>query len=123
MENKKLLPISIIILAVSILVSSVLIVNSFPKTENKKSMPLEDKKVLTLSQAAEYMNMTEKEILEIIRVEQTQLEKAHVFTGRMFPYFAIDNKKYFYKNELEEWVKEASINRREYDTKQGWIKK
>lgn len=123
MENKKLLPISIILLAGSIVFSSFWIGNSLGKAESKKSIPVEEKKVLTLPQAADYMNMSEKEIIEIIGLEQMHLAKYKSYTGRMFPYFTIDNKKYFFKSELDEWVKDVSINQREYSSKEGLIKK
>jgi hypothetical protein len=123
LENKKLLPISIILLAGSIVFSSFWIGNSLGKAESKKSTPVDEKKVLTLPLAAEYMNMTEKEITGIIGLEQMHLAKYKSFTGRMLPYFEIDDKKYFFKNELDEWVKDVSINQREYSTKEGLIKK
>ncbi len=123
MENKKLLPISIIILAMSLVFSSIWMGNSLKKTANLKNTVSSDKKVLTLPQVAEYLNMTEDEVLGIIQVEKMSLEKAHIFSWRMFPYFAVDNKQYFDKNEIDEWVKEVSISRREYNTKEGWIKK
>lgn len=37
----------------------------------------------------------------------------------MFPYFIINNNQYFYKDEIDEWLKEASNYHREYNTKSG----
>jgi hypothetical protein len=123
LENKKLFSISIIILAASIIFGSVWIGNSLEKAALlEKSVPTAvESKVLNLKQAAEYLNMSEEDILGIIRVEKTILENTHMFSGRMFPYFKVNDKQYFDKNQMDEWLKEASINRREYNTAKGWI--
>jgi hypothetical protein len=122
-ENKKLLPISIIILSVSLAFSSIWLGYSLKKPAILKNTVSLDRKVLTLSQAAEYLNMTDAEVLGIIKIEKMSLDAAHSFSGKMFPYFSVDNKQYFDKNEIDEWAKEASISQREYNTKEGWIKK
>ena len=80
-----------------------------------------DDKVLNLSQTAKYLDMTEQEIEGIIQTEKDILRKTGSFTGKMFPYFAINNKRFFYKNEIDEWLKEVSSNRREYNTTYGWV--
>ena len=80
-----------------------------------------DNMVLDLTQVANYLKMTEEEITGIIQTEKNKLEETGSFYGRMFPYFVVNNNKYFYKDEVNEWLKEVSSNRREYDTKSGWI--
>lgn len=80
-----------------------------------------DNQVLNLSQTAKYLNMTEDEVQGIIQTEKASMEKIGSFSGKMFPYFTINNKKYFYKNEIDEWLKEVSSTRREYNTTEGWI--
>ena len=34
----------------------------------------------------------------------------------MFPYFTVNEKQYFSKVAIDEWLKEASNEHREYDT-------
>ncbi|MFL0269345.1 hypothetical protein ACJDUH_14750 [Clostridium sp. WILCCON 0202] len=82
---------------------------------------LTDSKALTLSQVAAYLNMTEEEVRAIIQTEKKKLDETHSFDGKMFPYFTINNKQYFYKDEIDEWLKEVSSNHRQYDTTKGWI--
>lgn len=125
MDNKKLFSISIIILAMSIILGSIWIGYSLEKTAGLHaaiSTPtITAGKVLTLSQAAEYMNMTEDEVSGIIQTEKKKLEETHSFDGKMFPYFTINNKQYFYQDALDEWLSEVSMLHRQYDTKEGWI--
>lgn len=35
--------------------------------------------------------------------------------------FKVNNKQYFYKDELDEWLKDVTNNHRQYDTVKGWI--
>lgn len=125
MENKKLLPISIIILAVSIIFSCLWIGYSIEKAVNlQASIPASTSaysKVLTLTQAAKYLNMTEDEVLAIIQTEKKKLDETHSFEGKMFPYFIIDTKQYFYEDEIDEWLKEVSSFHRQYNTTEGWV--
>ena len=123
MENKKLLPISIIILAMSVVFGSIWIGHSIEKSVSlQASISIStNSKTLSLSQVAEYLNMNEEEVSAIIQTEQKKLDETHSFDGKMFPYFTINNKQYFYKDEIDEWLKEVSSNRTQYDTTKGWI--
>lgn len=123
METKKLLTVSIIILAMSVILGSIWIGHSLEKNVSLQTSnsTLTESKTLTLSQVAEYLNMTEEEVRGIIQTEKKMLDTTHTFEGKMFPYFTIDNKQYFYKNEIDEWLKEVSSRRREYNTKEGWV--
>lgn len=109
----------------SIILGSIWIGNSLEKNYTlQTSIPTitsTDNKTLTLPQVAEYLNMTEEEVRGIIQTEKKQLDETHTFQGKMFPYFTINNKQYFYKNEIDEWLKEVSSNRREYNTTKGWV--
>ena len=123
MENKKLFPISIIILAMSVVFGSIWIGHSIEKSVSlQASISIStNSKTLSLSQVAEYLNMNEEEVSAIIQTEQKKLDETHSFDGKMFPYFTINNKQYFYKDEIDEWLKEVSSNRTQYDTTKGWI--
>jgi hypothetical protein len=127
LQNTKLLSISIIILAMSVIFGSIWIGHSLEKTVSlQASISTQtsistDSKTLTLSQVAEYLNMTEEEVRAIIQTEKKKLDETHSFEGKMFPYFTINNKQYFYKDEIDEWLKEVSSHRTQYDTTKGWI--
>lgn len=125
MENKKFLPISIIILAMSVVFGSIWIGHSIEKNVSLQASISTsistDSKTLTLSQVSEYLNMKEEEVSAIIQTEKKKLDETHRFEGKMFPYFTINNKQYFYKDEIDEWLKEVSSRRTQYDTIKGWI--
>lgn len=125
MENKKFLPISIIILAMSVVFGSIWIGHSIEKNVSLQASISTsistDGKTLTLSQVSEYLNMKEEEVSAIIQTEKKKLDETHRFEGKMFPYFTINNKQYFYKDEIDEWLKEVSSRRTQYDTIKGWI--
>jgi uncharacterized membrane protein len=118
LENKKLLTISIITLAMSVVFGSIWIGHSIVKSVSLQAPTSisTDSKTLTLSQVAEYLNMKEEEVSGIIQIEKKALDETHSFVGMMFPYFIINNKQYFYKDEIDEWLKEVSSNRTQYDT-------
>ncbi len=67
------------------------------------------------------MNMTEEEVRGIIDTEKSILEKTSSFSGKMFPYFTVDGKTFFYKKAIDEWLEEASAEQRDYNTKEEWI--
>ena len=120
MENKKLLPISIIALAMSIVFGSIWIGHSIEKlaaihTPMSPSTSTEHI-ALTLTQVAEYLNMTEEEVQLIINWEET----ASVNEGKL-PYVTINNKQYFHKDEIDEWLKEVTSSHRQFDNTRGWV--
>lgn len=65
--------------------------------------------------------MTEEEVQDIIQTEKKMLDESGFFNGKRFPYFTINNKQYFYKSEIDEWLKEISSYHRRYDTTKGWV--
>lgn len=40
----------------------------------------------------------------------------------MFPYFKVDDEYYFSKTQLDEWIKEATIEQVEYNTAEVWMR-
>jgi len=123
MNTKNLLTtIAIIFLGISIIISGYFIGNGIKALaeEDTRAETLDDK-VLNLSDVALYLNMSEEEVKSIILMEKNELEKTGSFYGKRFPYFTINNKQYFYKDEIDEWLKEVSSTHREYNTYEGWI--
>lgn len=122
MDDKKLLPVSIIILAISVVIASIWVGQSLKSFKGLQTTSTTIHSItLNLSQVAEYLNMSEAEVRGIIKTEKNMLNKSGVFHGKSFPYFVINKKQYFIKSEIDEWLKEVSIYHTEYDTKSGWI--
>ncbi|GFZ30349.1 hypothetical protein CSC2_08750 [Clostridium zeae] len=119
MENKKVLSISIILLSLSIVFGSIFVGYSLSKSAKPQisTSPSIESNVLNLSQAAKYLDMPEAELQGIINTEKAALDQSKIFTRMMFPYFTVNDKKYFYKNEIDEWLKDVSKTHRQYDTK------
>lgn len=95
--------------------------NEFLNVEGNNSNTIEYKKVLDLTDAAEYLNMTESEVKSIIRIESKILSETHNFSGVRLSYFQIDKKYYFCKEELDRWIVDAVVDKREYGTEQGYM--
>ena len=115
-KNRFLISTAIFIIGASIVLNGYLIGVAIKTTQVK-----EDTTVLSLSQAATYMNLTEAELLGIIKTETDLLNEYHSFPGKMFPYFIINNQFYFYKVEINDWLKEACMERKNYNISSGWI--
>lgn len=121
-KKNLLVVIAILFIGASIIINGYFIENAIKSANLQNPITTSvDDKVLNLSQTAEYLNMSEEDIRGIIQTEKNILEKTSSFNGKMFPYFTINNKENFYKNEIDEWLKEVSSNRREYNTTDGWI--
>ncbi|MDU5105737.1 hypothetical protein [Clostridium sp.] len=117
MQNNKSLLISIVTLTLCIMLSSIWSGYSIQKSTNiQKQDSVINSNVFTISQVAEYIRMTEEEVQGIIDTEEIELDTTGSFSGIMFPYFIVNEKQYFYKEKIDEWLKEVSNEHREYDT-------
>ncbi|MPM42959.1 hypothetical protein SDC9_89631 [bioreactor metagenome] len=122
MQNNKLLSISIIILAVGMFLSSIYFGYSIQKGSNiQVENAAVNSSVMNISEVANYLGMTEEEVQGIINTEKNMLESRGSYTGIMFPYFIVNDKLYFYKEQVDEWLKDISIQRKEYDTKKLFV--
>lgn len=118
---------SSIILGASLILSSYIISNN----NNNSNIDSEYKKVeitntsndvMNLEETAAYLKMSKDNVLNIIKIEQEKLHKYHHFSGKMFPYFKVNNDYYVYKEELKDWLEEATFDQREYDTKSNTLR-
>ncbi|MFU7517730.1 hypothetical protein [Clostridium sp. HCS.1] len=117
MQDNKSLLISIVTLTLCIMLSSIWLGYSIQKSTNiQKQDSVINSNVFTISQVAEYIRMTEEEVQGIIDTEEIELDTTGSFSGIMFPYFIVNEKQYFYKEKIDEWLKEVSNEHREYDT-------
>lgn len=73
--------------------------------------------VLTVTEAADYLKLTKDEVMGIIITEKKELSTKGIFLGNMFPYYKVNDKYYFSKSQLNEWLMDVTKNRGEYDLK------
>lgn len=86
-----------------------------PVTATKTTIsPTYDKPLLSLSETAEYLNISESKLKMIISHEETVLNQSGTFIGKMFPYFMVQNEIYVNKAGLLAWIEEASLQRKKY---------
>lgn len=123
MKNNKGLTISIIILACTIVIGSSIMATKVSTAINMTSIDLKEKsQVLGINEAAEYLHLSEEQVIRMINIEKTDLEEDGIFSGMMLPYFTVDGQYYFCKAELDNWLKEVANEHTEYNTAEGWRK-
>lgn len=114
--------IATLLICISIIVGSFIIGDAIKSANkaNEKTIS-ENQKILNLSEAATYLNMTEQNIKGIIQLEKSQISQSYTFVGKMFLYFTVGNTTYFYKDALDEWLKDVSNYHRFYNLKKGTL--
>ena len=123
MKSNKGLIISIIILACTIMIGSSIIATKVSTAINTNSIDSkENSPVLGINEAADYLHLSEEQVIRMINIEKTDLEEDGIFSGIMLPYFTVDGQYYFCKAELDNWLKEVSNDHTEYNTVEGWRK-
>ena len=123
MKNNKGLTISIIILACTIVIGSSIIATKVSTAINMTSIDSKEKSpVLGINEAADYLHLSEEQVIRMINIEKTDLEEDGIFSGMMLPYFTVDGQYYFSKAELDNWLKEVATEHTEYNTAEGWRK-
>nr|WP_223285612.1 helix-turn-helix domain-containing protein [Paenibacillus sp. PL91] len=73
-----------------------------------------DKPLLDIKEAAEYLNLSEEQVILIINSEQSMLQSSGSFTGTMFPHFKIGSTIYISKSDLANWISDTTREKREY---------
>ncbi|SEO93921.1 helix-turn-helix domain-containing protein [Paenibacillus sp. OV219] len=101
--------ISAIIIAASILGGCYLLKDNHQAEDASKYGPL-----MSIAETADYLHLSEDEITTIITLEETVLESTGTYTGKMFPYFKINNEIYVSRDELAAWIKETATQRKQY---------
>lgn len=121
--NRKeiIIGIGALLISISIVVGGYLIGEAIKEANAVDADSLITPSVMDMPMVAEYMNMSQEEVRAIIRLEEKQLTEHGFFTGKMFPYFTIDDKQYFYKDEIDVWLMEVAGSRGFYDTSEGFI--
>lgn len=123
MDKKSFLMAGVLLfIGISVIFNGYIIGNSIKHNEFQYSSTApSESSVLSIEQVAKYLNISEEEVKAIIQIEDNMFTKTGSFYGKMLPYFVVNNKQYFYKDEIDEWLKEVSSNHREYNTAEGWV--
>lgn len=111
----------LIIIACAMLFGSCIIATNISTAISMTSIDSkESSQVLGLNEAADYLHLSEEQLIRVINIEKTDLEEDGTFSGMMLPYFTVDGQYYFSKAELDNWLKEVVNEHKEYDTAEGW---
>lgn len=106
-----------VILGISFIIGCVLLTNQGRNSEPTQAVEQEvpnDKALLTIQETAEYLSMTEEQVMSIIKAEQGSLTVAGFFDGKMFPFIKVQDKFFVSRIELEMWTQESSASHRRY---------
>ncbi len=105
------------IVGISIIAGSLIIRDHREDSTTKESQELVQatyKPLMTIEETAEYLNLSEVQIIEIISTEASALEATGSYSGKMFPIIKFENEIYVSTDGLNEWLKEASTQRKQY---------
>ncbi|WP_458125931.1 hypothetical protein [Paenibacillus sp. Z3-2] len=117
----KSIPLSIflasVILGISFIIGCILVTNQGSNSELNQAAEQKvpnDKVLLTMQETAEYLSMTEEQVMSIIKAEQGSFTVSGFFDGRMFPFIKVQDNFFVSRVELDLWVQEASASHRRY---------
>jgi hypothetical protein len=105
-----------VILGLSIIVGFLIIRGDREQiNENEtKEIVNQYKPLMTIMETAKYLNLTEFQVRTIISTEEEILNNTHTYTGKMFPIIKISNEIYVSTNDLNEWLKDSTSQRKQY---------
>lgn len=99
LENNKLMPISVIILAISIVFASIYIGVSLKEVANQSThIDSQVSDILELDEAAKYLRLSEGDLLYLIIENDQDIN-----------YIEINGKYIFSKQALHEWVRSTQL--------------
>jgi len=99
LKNNKLIPISIILLAISIVFGSIWIGNSLKEIANTRiHVNSQEREILELEEAAKYLKISEGDLLYLLRESDPEIK-----------YVEINGKYIFSKEGLHQWVESSRI--------------
>lgn len=73
-----------------------------------------NKPLMTIQQTAQYLNLSESQVQAIISTEEAKLQTTGSFNGMMFPVLRIGKDILVSTDALNEWIKEATRQRKQY---------
>lgn len=105
--NNKFVASAIIVLAISILISGVLITGAIYDLSSQERLALEETKsvLMTNEEAAEYLGIDNVDFNDRLVDDISIKKNLHSYNVyRFIPYIEINGIKYFTKDELNKWV-------------------
>ncbi|MFX3647818.1 MAG: hypothetical protein ACE3K2_28430 [Paenibacillus sp.] len=106
-----------VILGISFIIGCILLTTQERNSELTQAVEQEvpsDKVLLTMQETAEYLSMTEEQVMSIIKAEQGSFTVSGFFDGRMFPFIKVQDQFFVSRVELDLWIQEASSSHRRY---------
>jgi hypothetical protein len=106
-----------LILGLSFIIGCSLIdinIGSERETDQIQAVGASDKALMTMEEAADFLNIGKDQIIEIIKIEHNILNETGVYQGTMFPYIRVDSDYLFNKEILLKWIRDASTDRSVY---------
>ena len=70
--------------------------------------------LLTLAETAELLRISEDQVINIIKAENATLSNNGPFEGMMLPYIKVDDKFLFNSLEIQNWIQQATLEKRVY---------
>lgn len=70
--------------------------------------------LLTLAETAELLQISEDQVINIIKAENSVLSNNGPYEGMMLPYIKVDDKFLFSYLEIQSWVQQATLEKRVY---------
>ncbi|KGP92376.1 hypothetical protein N780_01315 [Pontibacillus chungwhensis BH030062] len=108
---------SIIIIAVSIIFSGLWIGKSIEGNRSNEALANEEEdtqefgEVLSLSDAANYLGISNSSLERVIRLEE---KYPHMISGKRFPYTTVEDEIIIKKSLLNDWLRDANNTGRQY---------
>ncbi|GGA48088.1 helix-turn-helix domain-containing protein [Psychrobacillus lasiicapitis] len=106
--SKHFLNISIILLSISIFFLAIQFGNSDSMEANESVQMVDNsaKGLLTVEEAAFYLNLNEERLVAMIQQQDSSREVLSSFdTYEYIPYIQIGEDKYFNKEQIDEWIR------------------
>lgn len=106
--SKHFLSLSIVLLSIAIFFLAFQLGNSVSNGENEHVQMVDSstKGLLTLEEAASYLNLNKEKLTAIIRKQDSSREILSSFdTYTYIPYIQIGEEKYFNQEQIDEWIR------------------
>ena len=112
--------IGVVLLGLSIIIAAFIVSNKDSNTTNidegSESAISSIPDLMTITQLAEYLQISEQSIEIIIWHDDWQREGLSSYdTYQFIPYLLLDNQKRFIKTEIDAWLKYRNDNKLNYD--------
>lgn len=108
--SRHFLSISIVLLSIAIFFLAFQLGNRVSSEENEPVQMVDSKGLLTVEEAASYLNLNKERLTAIIRQQDSSREILSSFdTYDFIPYIQIGEDKYFNKEQIDEWIRYNTV--------------